>query len=137
MNGIFYSPNVLQLPIKPALTSFTGKDNMKNNEYSAYLDKVKAKINDKTIPEFGNFAQVSVNTVLKNNNSLVFQVKPLKKSDIKKELSINFANAKTQKMALNTRVFQNKDELLKYINSIDEKGLESIIKNFETDTGDK
>ncbi len=136
MNSVFYSPNMLQLSIKPAFSSFTGKNGMKNNEYSKYPDEIKAKINDKTIPEFGNFAPVSVGITLKNGNGIAFQVKPSKKNAAKKELITSFINAKTKDLSMQTKVFQNKDELLQYINSIDEESIEKMIKEFEADTED-
>lgn len=136
MNGIFYSPNMLQLSIKPALSSFTGKNDMKNNEYSKYPNEIKTKINDKTIPEFGNFAPVSAGIVLKNKNGIAFQVKPSKKNTARKELTISFINAKTKDLSMQTKVFQNKDELLQYINSIDEESMEKMVKEFEADTED-
>ena len=49
MNGIFYSPNMLQLSKKPKVTMGFGGNNMQ--EYNEYLNKINNCINNNTIPE--------------------------------------------------------------------------------------
>ncbi len=134
MNSVFYSSNMLQSSERSIFPVFGGK-NMQKDEYSGYLSKIKSKINDKTVPEFGNFERITANVTLNNNDCLVFQVKPLKQNPEQKNLEINFANAKTGKIVTKPRVFKNKTEFLKYIDSIDEKGLKNIVDALKSDTG--
>lgn len=132
MNGIFYSPNMLQLSKKPKVTFGFGGNNMQ--EYNKYLNKINNCINNNTIPEIGNFPQVKAEESFKNGDVVVFQVSPSKKDEHAKELSIGFINAKTQLLAHITRYFENKTALLEYIDSINEEKLKDILEGFKQDT---
>lgn len=50
MNSVFYSSNMLQLTTKPVLSSFAGSS-MKKDDLKEYVNKIKAAINDDTVPE--------------------------------------------------------------------------------------
>lgn len=132
MNGIFYSPNMLQLSKKPKVTMGFGGNNMQ--EYNEYLNKINNCINNNTIPEIGNFPQVKAEESFKSGDVIVFQVSPSRKDEHAKELSIGFINAKTKQLASITRYFENKTALLEYMDYINKEKLKNMIEGFKYDT---
>jgi len=133
MNSVFYSPNMLQLSKKPLVTAFKG-ERMKKDNYDKCLDEIKGTINEDSVPEFGTFAPITVNMILENDNCLVFQVRSSKSDTSQKELTTSFANAKTAQIVSKTRLYSDKESLLKHINSIDKNDLQNTIEGFEADT---
>lgn len=118
MNSVFYSPNMVQWSSRPA---FKGQ-NMERD----YRKEIKEKININTIPEVGDFAPVSAELKLENNERVAFCVTPSEENRKAKSLAISHIGPK---MPASSRFkeFPDKAKLLLYIDRLENFEIENMI----------
>lgn len=132
MNILYTSPSinpVLQLPVKPQYRlCFRGAD-MKN-----FLNTIKNKLENETVPEFGNFPPITSMAELNDKSRITFTLQALEGSTEGKKATFAFANYTTGKIAAKIKKFSSKSEFESYIASIKEGDLEDMLLEFKQKT---